>query len=280
VTLRYLDAKSLAELTDPQVVIQGAPWDESTSYRSGAAAAPDAVRAASDSIETYSPQTKRDLEDLKVADAGDIYLNGCDAQAAMQKIADATELHARTGALVVTIGGDHSVSIGTSRGLARAYPNLCHLVYDAHMDLRSEYDGNPLSHATGSRHMAAMGPTCVLGVRSGAREEWSDAEKLLTGFGEPLEIPLAFQQEMRNRPVFVSLDLDVLDPSILPGTGTPEPGGPTYKELRSALLALSGFNIVGFDLVEVAPSIDPSGLSEIVAAEILRDCILAWRGDR
>jgi agmatinase len=120
------------------------------------------------------------------------------------------------------------------------------------MDLRDEYDGNPLSHATGSRHMASHGPTCVLGVRSGARDEWHDAEKLLTAFGEPLEIPLAFQREMRDHPVFVSLDLDVLDPSILPGTGTPEPGGPTYKELRAALLALSGARIVGFDLVEVA----------------------------
>lgn len=277
-TVRYLNALAPGDTARPQVIIQGAPWDESTSYRAGAAAAPDAVRVASDSIETYSPQTKRDLEDLVVVDAGDLDLNGCDAAAAMERIADATEAHARTGALVVTIGGDHSVSIGTSEGLRRAYPDLCHLVYDAHMDLRAEYDGNPLSHATGSRHMAQHGPTCVLGVRSGAREEWSDAEKLLTGFGEPLEIPLAFQRELRARPVFVSLDLDVLDPSILPGTGTPEPGGPTYRELRAALLALTGANIVGFDLVEVAPSIDPSGLSEIVAAEILRDCILAWRG--
>lgn len=276
-TLRYLNAVAPG-VAEPHVIIQGAPWDESTSYRAGAAAAPDAVRAASDSIETYSPQTNRDLEDLVVVDAGDLPLAGCDAEQAMERIAAATAQHARTGALVVTIGGDHSVSIGTSEGLRRAYPDLVHLVYDAHMDLREEYDGNPLSHATGSRHMAAHGPTCVLGVRSGAREEWRDAEKLLTGFGEPLEIPLEFQRLMRARPVFVSLDLDVLDPSILPGTGTPEPGGPTYRELRAALLGLSGARIVGFDLVEVAPSIDPSGLSEIVAAELLRDCVLAWRG--
>lgn len=275
--IKYLNSRA-ADGNAPAVIIQGAPWDESTSYRAGAAVAPDAIREASDSIETYSPQTKRDLEDLDVVDAGDLDLTGCDASTAMAKMADATEQHARTGALVVTLGGDHSVSIGTSEGLRRVYPDLAHLVYDAHMDLREEYDGNPLSHATGSRHMSSHGPTCVLGVRSGSREEWHDAEKLLTGFGEPLEIPLSFRTEMASRPVFISLDMDVLDPSILPGTGTPEPGGPTYKELRTALLALTGYNIVGLDIVEVAPPLDHSGLSPVVAAEILRDCVLAWRG--
>lgn len=273
----YLAARRF-DGSDADVIIQGAPWDEGTSYRAGAAAAPVSVREASDSIETFSPQTGRDLEDISIADAGDIRLDGLDAPAAMEAIASSTENIARTGALVVTIGGDHSVSIGTSEGLRRVYPDLVHLVYDAHMDMRSEYEGNPLSHATGSRHMSSHGPTCVLGVRSGSREEWNDAGKLLTGFGEPLEIPLEFQKLMRTRPVFVSLDMDVLDPSILPGTGTPEPGGPTYRELRAALLALSGANIVGFDVVEVAPPLDPSGLSPVVAAEIIRDCVLAWRG--
>ncbi|MFP5224287.1 MAG: agmatinase [Actinomycetota bacterium] len=273
--MRYLEARAVGQ--DPaRAVIQGAPWDEATSYRRGAAAAPAAVREASDSIESYSPISGKDLQDLDIADAGDIDLAGCDDVTAIDRIADATELLARTGATVLTIGGDHSISIGTSRGLREVYPDLVHLVYDAHMDLRAEYDGTPLSHACGSRHMAAAGPTCVLGVRSGSREEYSDAPKLLTGFGPDLEIPLEFRQQMSGRPLFVSLDMDVLDPSILPGTGTPEPGGPSYRELRAALLALTGNNIVGFDIVEVAPPIDPSGLSPVVAAELIRDCLLAW----
>jgi agmatinase len=273
--VRYLEARPFDE-TPAKVVIQGAPWDEGTSYRRGAAAAPDAVRAASDSIESYSPISDRDLQDLDLADAGDIEVAGCDDVTAIGRIAEATERVARTGSTVVTIGGDHSVSIGTSRGLREVYPDLVHLVYDAHMDLRAEYDGSPLSHACGSRHMAAAGPTCVLGVRSGSREEYSDAPKLLTGFGDALDIPLAFRQQMAGRPLFISLDMDVLDPSILPGTGTPEPGGPDYRELRAALLALTGNRIVGFDIVEVAPPIDPTGLSPVVAAELIRDCLLAW----
>lgn len=273
--MRYLEARPLDE-TPALIAIQGAPWDEGTSYRRGAAAGPRAVREASDSIESYSPISDRDLRDLDIADAGDLDLIGCRDVTAIARIAEATKRHARTAATVVTIGGDHSVSIGTSRGLREVYPDLVHLIYDAHMDLREEYDGSPLSHACGSRHMAAAGPTCVLGVRSGSREEFSDAPKLLTGFADSLEIPLDFRREMAGRPLFVSLDLDVLDPSILPGTGTPEPGGPTYRELRAALLALTGERIVGFDLVEVAPPIDPSGLSPVVAAELLRDCLLAW----
>ncbi|MGZ4121199.1 MAG: agmatinase [Actinomycetota bacterium] len=270
---RFLESRPLADGPAP-IVIQGAPYDGGVSYRAGARLAPNEVRLASDSIESYSPRTRRDLLDVDLADAGDIDLDGVDAETAIERIAAATESRARARAVVVTLGGDHSVSIGTSRGLRAVYPDLVHVVFDAHMDMRASYDGSDLSHACGTRHMAHAGPTCVLGVRSGAREEYADADKLLVAWSEDIAVPDAMREHISSSPVFVSVDMDVLDPSILPGTGTPEPGGPTYRELREALLALAGARVVGMDLVEVAPSIDSSGLSPIVAAELARDAIL------
>lgn len=259
--------------TPGSVVIQGAPWDDGVSYRKGAAGAPEDIRLASDSIETWSPRLERDLDDITVFDAGDLTLNGLDPVVAIKTISDATEALARAGAKVVTFGGDHSVSIGTSRGLGAVHEGLVHVVYDAHMDLRPEYDGSELSHACGTRHMAVAGDTYVLGVRSGCREEWVDAKAMLQHFGEALDAR-AIADAVGDRPLFISVDLDVLDPGFLPGTGTPEPGGATYRELRESLLTFAGRNVVGIDFVEVAPSLDPSGISPVTAAAIARECIL------
>jgi len=271
--VRFLESRPLSE-GPAAVVIQGAPYDGGVSYRAGARQAPYDVRVASDSIESYSHRFARDLIDVDLADAGDIPLSEVSADAAMNRISSATSALAATGAVVLTLGGDHSVSIGTSRGLRSEYPDLVHVVFDAHLDMRPSYDGSDLSHACGTRHMSMAGPTCVLGVRSGAREEYADADKMLTAWAEELIVPDAMRAVMRAAPVFVSVDMDVLDPSILPGTGNPEPGGPTYKELREAILALAGARIVGIDFVEVSPAIDTSGLSPIVAAELARDAIL------
>jgi agmatinase len=270
--VRYLEAKPPGEQPSA-VVLQGAPYDGGVSYRAGTIEGPAAIRFASDSIESYSPRARRDLADADFADAGDLDLEGLDAPAVMRRIAEATEARARAGSIVVTLGGDHSVSIGTSRGLRAVYPDLVHLVYDAHMDLREQYGGSDLSHACGTRHMAQAGPTSVLGVRSGSRDEFADADKLLVAWSEDLAIPSAMRVAMSGHPVFVSVDLDVLDPSIFPGTGNPEPGGPSYKELQASLLSLAGNRIVGMDFVEAAPGLDQSGLTPIVAAELVRECI-------
>lgn len=270
--MRFLEAEPADGAAD--ALIQGAPYDGGVSYRAGAADAPEAIRAASDSIESYSPRTGRDLRDIRLRDAGDIECAGCGPEEAVARIAAETERRAREARLVVTFGGDHSISIGTSRGLAAVHPGLAHVVFDAHMDLREAYDGSPLSHACGTRHMALAGPTWVLGVRSGAREEYADAAKLLAGFSEGLEFPGASRALLAGRPVLLSVDMDVLDPGVMPGTGTPEPGGASYRDLREALLGFAGLNVVALDVVEVAPPLDPSGLSPVVAAELVRDCIL------
>jgi agmatinase len=268
----YLEASR--DLEPAVAVVQGLPYDGGTSYRAGARAAPDEIRAASQSIETYSPRLKRDLEDLAYADAGDLVLDGLDAAAVMERIAAATETHLRAGRFVVSLGGDHSVSIGTTAGTRRVRDGVAHVVFDAHLDMRPSYDGSELSHACGTRHMAKEGPTIALGIRSGSREEFADADGMLLAWTEDVTIPAAARAEIAGRPVHLSIDLDVLDPSILPGTGTPEPGGPTYKELREAVLALSDLEIVAVDLVEVAPPLDASGVSTVVAAELVREILL------
>jgi agmatinase len=263
-----------ADVEQARVVIHGLPWDGSVSWRAGAVHGPAAVREASDSIETYSPILKADLEDLAIADIGDVALACLDAAQAMEAIATATETLARAGAFVLSIGGDHSVSIGTTRGGGRAHDGLAHIVYDAHLDMRATYDGTEYSHACGTRHMAGRGSTYALGIRSGSREEFADAESILDGFTDEVELPDDWRRAVGGRPVWVSIDLDVLDPSIFPGTGNPEPGGPTYKELRAAVLGLAGLNVVGVDIVEVSPNLDASGVTAVTAAEMSREIIL------
>ncbi|MGH2785584.1 MAG: agmatinase [Actinomycetota bacterium] len=275
----YLEASR--DVDHAAIVIQGVPYDGGTSYRAGARAAPDEIRAASQSIETYSPRLRRDLEDLSYADAGDLALSGLgDAAAVMEAIAVAAAAHVSAGRFVVSLGGDHSISIGTTAGSRRVRDGVAHIVFDAHLDMRPSYDGSELSHACGTRHMAKEGPTVALGIRSGSREEFADAGSMLTYWSEDVTLPPQVRAELEGRPVHLSLDLDVLDPSILPGTGTPEPGGPTYKEFREAVLALAGLEIIAVDLVEVAPPLDASGVSTVVAAELVREIILAFAPDR
>jgi len=268
----YLEASR--DVDNAVVVLLGIPYDGGTSYRAGAGTAPNVVREASQSIETYSPILRRDLDDVAYADAGDVDLTGLDPKAVMERIADAVEEHLRAGRFVVSLGGDHSISIGTTEGSRRAHQDLAHVVFDAHLDMRPEYDGSEYSHACGTRHMAKTGPTVALGIRSGARSEFADAEGMLTAWSADLALPPAAREALAGRPVHVSLDLDVLDPSILAGTGNPEPGGATYKELRSALLELGDLEVVAVDLCEVSPNYDASGVSAVVAAELARETIL------
>lgn len=272
--LPFLASRPLSELPRPSIVLQGAPWDGSVSWRRGAAEGPRAIREASESIEEFSLRRRRNLREVPFADAGDLCLPE-DAPGVVAAIAAATERWARAGARVVTLGGDHSISIGTAQGLHRVYPNLAHLVFDAHFDLRDSYDGSPFSHACGTRRMAELGPVAVLGVRSAAEEELPAADKAGVVWSSDLVLPRGASGRLAGRPLHVSIDCDVLDPSALPGTGNPEPGGASYRELVAALEAVfRGFQVVAVDVCEVAPPLDPTGRSAVTAAALVRELLL------
>ena len=270
--MRFLAA---SDAPAPRVVVQGVPYDDGVSWRRGAASGPGAIREASDSIESWSPSQRRDLADITLADAGDVALDGARGAEMVARVAAATAAIARTGALAVTLGGDHSISMGTSEGLRAVYADLAHVVLDAHLDMRADYEGDPYSHACGTRRMASAGPTAALGIRSGSRDEFDDAERMLIEWRDDLSLTDRVRAAIGGRPVFVSIDLDVLDPSVFPGTGNPEPGGATYREVRDIVLALGGLRVVGIDLVECASTLDPTGVSPVVAAELAREGILA-----
>lgn len=276
--LRYLSAA--ADPSSATHVIQGLPWEGGISWRRGATEAPDAIRAASESIESYSPILRADLEGLALADVGDLELKGLGAAGVVESVLGATEGWLRAGAFLLSLGGDHSVSIGTTSGARRVSPDLAHVVYDAHFDLRESYDGSELSHACGTRHMALAGPTVALGIRSGTREEFEDADRLLAVWSASAAFTDEARRAVGGRPVFVSVDLDVLDPSAFPGTGNPEPGGTSYEDLRASLLAVAELNVVAIDLVELSPGLDPSGRSAVLAAELAREMLLAVRRSR
>jgi len=262
---RFVGSKSQG-----RIGLLGIPMDFTNSFRQGAHLAPQRIRLVSDSIESYCPILDADLEDLDFGDRGDLTIPA-DPVTALAAIAAAVE----EIDYPVLLGGEHLLTLGALRGLSRRHPDLICVQLDAHTDLRHELDGLTLSHATWARRALEEGFDLLqLGVRSGLKEEFALARKHNLLCAAPAEV-LA---RAGNRPVYLSLDIDILDPSIAPGTGNPEAGGPGYLELTGILFALEGLNLVGMDLVEVSPPHDPADLTSLVAAKLLREMILTfWR---
>src|SRR5438270_635623 len=256
----------------------GAPLDATTSFRSGTGAGPGAVRRLSDSLETYSPALDRDLEDLILVDLGDIDLGGAEVEEAVEAIADTMVEAATTARLPVMLGGEHTVSLGGFRGIRRIHTDAILVQLDAHADLRATYGGRALTHATWAYHAGAefgFDSIVQLGLRSGAREEWPRTRDTNWSARE-LELPDAVRARISDRPVYLTVDIDVLDPSAAPGTGCPEPGGATFAELEAFLHGLAGLRVVAMDVVEVAPALDPSEITAAAAAKIVRDRVLLF----
>jgi len=256
----------------------GAPLDATTSFRSGTGAGPGAIRRLSDSLETYSPALDRDLEDLTLVDLGDLDLDGTGVEQAVAAIADAMEEAAGVGRLPVMFGGEHTVSLGGFRGIKRVHPDAILVQLDAHADLRASYEGLALTHATWAYYAGAefgFDSIVQLGLRSGAREEWPRTRDTVWSAGE-LDLPDAVRARISDRPVYLTVDIDVLDPSAAPGTGCPEPGGATFAELEGFFHGLAGLRVVAVDVVEVAPALDPSEITAAAAAKIVRDAVLLF----
>lgn len=267
-----------SEFDESKIVIFGAPFDSTTSFRPGTRFAPRTMRAESYGLETYSPYQDLDLEDAKIFDSGDLELCFGRTELALDDIETRTREILDAGKLPFMIGGEHLVTLGAVRAVAEKYPELCIVHFDAHADLRDEYLGAELSHAAVIHRVWDIlgdGRIFQFGIRSGDRTEleWGKQHVKTKLFSfEGLEETI---EHIGNRPVYFTLDLDVLDPSVFPGTGTPEAGGVTFKELLNAVLKVSKLNIVGMDINELSPMLDASGASTATALKIMRELLLA-----
>lgn len=265
---------------DARAVIFGAPFDGTTSFRPGTRFGPSAIRGESDGIETYSPYQNRDLEDIGVFDSGDLYFPFGNPKAVLDMIEARTQEILVADKMPVMLGGEHLVTLGAVRAMVKKYPNLHIIHFDAHADLREAYLGEQLSHASVLRRcwdLVGDGHIHQFGIRSGERAEF-DFAFAHTDFHpfnvkDVLDVVLGLGSEV---PVYVTVDLDVLDPSLFSGTGTPEAGGIFFPDLEEALLALEALNVVGFDINELSPPYDTSGVSTAVACKVLREMLLAY----
>ncbi len=263
----------------PAAVIVGVPYDATATHRRGARAAPAAIRHASDSIETYSPAQRRGLEDLALADAGDLDLAGLAPEAMVNRVREAI---AATDGLPCLLGGEHTTTVGAVTALADRHPDLAVVVVDAHLDLRDEYEGRRWSHATTIRRIAdRIGPDRIvmLGTRAGTREEWTRAEGL--GYcGRTGALPVPVWRAIGDRPLYLSVDIDGFDPAVAPGTGNPEPLGLSVDDFVTLTSVLREGHVVGCDVVEVSPRFDPSGRTSVLAAWLVREMVLAFADAR
>lgn len=266
------------EYGEADIVVFGAPFDSTTSFRPGTRFASRTMRGESYGLETYSPYQDKDLEDLAIFDGGDLELCFGDTEKALTAIESYTTRVLRDGKRPVMIGGEHLVTLGAVRAVARKYPDLQVVHFDAHADLRDDYLGVTLSHATVlHRVWDIIGDHRIyqFGIRSGERSEFQWGKDHVTtqkfnfnGLAEVIE-------KLQGKPVYFTLDLDVLDPSVFPGTGTPEPGGVSFMELLEAIQKVGELNIVGCDIDELSPVYDQSGASTAVACKVLRELLLA-----
>ena len=275
--------KSKQNYDEAQAVIYGMPMDWTVSYRPGSRFGPGRIREASIGLEEYSPYLDRELDDVNYFDAGDIPLPFGNAEKSLDLIAGFIRQLLINGKIPVGMGGEHLVSWPVMRTVADNYDNLAIIHMDAHTDLREEYEGEPLSHSTPIRKIAEyIGPKNVysFGIRSGMKEEfdWAKENGMQIHKFEVLEPLKKVLPTLEGRPVYVTIDIDVLDPAHAPGTGTVDCGGITSRELLASIHAIanSGVNVVGFDLVEVAPNYDPSEQTVNTASKLLREMILGW----
>ena len=269
---------SLDALDTARFVLRGYPYDGTCSYKPGSRFGPAEIRAHSEGIETYSPRFDMDIDDIPFFDAGDLEFPFGDRDGVLERIElDAESLLSR-GFILFGIGGEHLVSLPLIRSAHRNHPNLQVFHFDAHMDLREHYLDDRLSHATVMRRVLDFLPVeqfHQFDIRSGTRDEWLFSRKHGILKGHPCDV---LTQLDTDTPVYVSIDLDVLDPAVFPGTGTPEPGGLTFVQLVEQLSAFRGKRIVGADFVELAPNVDPTDVSTIVAAKLIREMMVIAHG--
>ncbi|OHX45913.1 agmatinase [Cytobacillus oceanisediminis] len=275
--------KSHPSYEESEAVIYGMPMDWTVSYRPGSRFGPARIREVSIGLEEYSPYLDRELEEVKYYDAGDIPLPFGNPQKSIDMIEEFIDQLLAEDKFPLGMGGEHLVSWPVIKAMYKKYPDLAIIHMDAHTDLRVDYEGEPLSHSTPIRKAADLiGPRNIysFGIRSGMKEEFQWAKEVgmhISKFEvhKPLKDILP---KLAGRPVYVTIDIDVLDPAHAPGTGTVDAGGITSRELLASIheIAHSDVKVVGADLVEVAPIYDPSEQTANTASKLIREMILGW----
>ena len=268
---------------ESKIVLFGAPFDSTTSFRPGTRFASKAMRSESFGIETYSPYQDGDLEDFAVFDSGDLELPFGNTQRVLDQIEEHTAEILKDGKIPCMIGGEHLVTLGAMRAVVKQYPDVHIIHFDAHADLREDYLEERFSHATVLHRvwdLVGDGKIFQFGIRSGDRSEfvWAKDHVFTNKFN--FHGLKDIVNQLKGKPVYFTLDLDVLDPSVFPGTGTPEAGGVSFQELLEAIIQVSHLNIVGFDVNELSPVYDQSGSSTAMACKVLRELLIAVMKNR
>ena len=267
---------------EADTVLFGAPYDSTTSFRPGTRFGPSAMRMESFGIETYSPMQDKDLvDDTKVFDSGDLELPFGAPEPALKMIEERSAQILEDGKRPFLLGGEHLVTLGAFRAVQKKYPNVVIIHFDAHADLREDYLGNPLSHACVLRRIHDLvgdGRIFQFGIRSGTREEFAFMKSghVKTEPFTSATLAKVVKSIPKKTPLYLTIDMDVLDPSEFPGTGTQEAGGFRYPQLLADMrLICSKLNVVAMDNVELNPGLDSTGRSTALACKFLRECLLS-----
>ena len=273
----YISANVVLEKSSE--VILGCPYDGSASFRPGARFGPSAIRRASWGIETFSPYFQRDLSQCLIHDMGDLELPLGEKKASLSLIRRGIRKILSGKKFPILLGGDHLITLPIVEEILKIYPDLRVLQIDAHTDLRDDYLGEFLCHSTVMRRVIErLGEDRLfqIGIRSGTEEEFKLTRKMRSVVSLDPNSLSSMVKRLRDKPVYITLDLDVMDPSFLPGVGTPEPGGFTFREFISLLKRLQTLHVIGFDIVELTPDYDLTQVSSVTASVILREMILAF----
>ena len=264
-----------------KVSLLGVPYDGTCCFKPGARFGPSAVREDSYGIETYCPQLNLDLQDIQFADVGSLDVPLGDAKLTIDSIKNAIDILQKKKLKPLIIGGEHSITSGVIKSIITNYPDLIMLQLDAHADLRDEWLGSKFSHACTMKRCLEILPSkkiFQIGIRSGTRSEFHEMnntkrfiQHTLGGNAKSLEDAL---KSFKGTPIYLSFDLDWFDPSIMPGTGTPEPGGYFWGDFAAIIDVIKSHNLIGADVVELSPKLDNSGISSTLAAKVIRSLIM------
>lgn len=271
----FLDRNWIGQNDDYEssdIIMLGLPFDGTVSYRSGSRFAPEQIRLASWGLEDYSPRFDRYLQDVNFHDAGDLEFPLGNTYKSLDLIEQNVEDIYKDGKRVFGIGGEHLVTLPQIKAISEFFKDIAVVHFDAHTDLREEYLGEEMSHSAVIRHISKIiGPENIkqIGIRSGLKEEFDFMKEHNTLISEYSQLDV-----LKGKKIFVTVDLDVLDPSVMPGTGTPESGGLQFNELIGWFEYLKNFDIIGADVVELAPDYDASGVSTAVATKVIRELLM------